>query len=176
MARKNAIVSVVFADTKKMVEMSATAQLITITVAGEAKPIILDESKLSVDVLGRALTHGLIQKVSDAAALGKDSTPADKHAAMLATVERLLSGDWNKRGDADGTSPIGGIIFRALLAWKSSADPEKLRAWYDAKPRIEQLALRDVPEIKAEMERIKSERGPGKTIDTSSLLSDLDAL
>src|SRR4051812_30459362 len=101
MARKNAVVSV-----------SVDAQDIIFTVEG-FDPIKLSTMAVNEEIQQRAIFHGLTQKVSDAAALGKGATPSDKHAAMLATVTRLLAGDWNKRADGDGSSPVGGIIFCA---------------------------------------------------------------
>lgn len=172
MARKNAIVSV---------EVSDDLNAISFNVDGHA-PILLDVTKLSAPLLNRATLHGLTQKVSDAAAIKFEANETDaekaeaKHAAMLATVERLLTGEWNKRGDSDGSTPVGGIIFAALRAAKPSVDVEKLRVWYDAKTRAEQLALRNVPEIAAEIERIKAERGSKSKVDGDAVLSELDNL
>lgn len=163
MARKNAVVSV-----------TAEYPQITFTVDGQ-KPIVLNAKQLSDEIILRASAHGLIQKVSDASALGKDATPADKHAAMLAVVERLQSGEWSKRS-GEGSGAVGGIIFRALRNIKPEIDEAKLRTWYDAKTRSEQLALRTNPDIAAEIERIKAERGANANVDADALLADLDNL
>lgn len=145
--------------------------------------IALDRTALPADVMSRAASHGLIQKVSDAAALGKDATPADKHAAMQAVVERLQAGDWNKRSETGEGSTPSGLIFRAYAEYanarraaakKKPLDESVIRASYDGMERKQQLALRGVPEIAAIMIRIKSERGNAKTsIDVDALMADL---
>ena len=168
--RKNAIVSV---DTSVVGE-------ITFDVVG-AGSIALTIAQLSADVVTRATVHGIVQKVSDAAALGKDATPSDKFAAMSAVVARLLDGEW-KMARGDGSSAVAGIIYRAYrefvnakfaAAKKPAPDETALRAQYDAKSRSDQLALRTVPEISTIIERMKSESGPVKTVDTEALLADL---
>lgn len=170
MARKNSVVSVEFAN-----------GLITFHVDG-MQPLPLALAQLSDDVREKALVHGLIQKVSDAAALPKneDGTPAspsDKYEAMSAVVYRLNSGEWNKRGEASGDSAPSGLIRRAVIEWAvaNGRTEAKAIAFYEAKDRAGQLALRKVPEIAAIMERIKSERGASKaaTINADDLLAEI---
>lgn len=167
MARKNAVVSV-----------AVEGAVITFTVEGQKKPITLDTSKdLTDDVASRALIHGIVQKISDAAALGKDATPADKFEAMLSVRNRIAGpdGEWSKRS-GEGSGVVGGVIFRALRNIKPEIDEGKLRTWYDAKTRSEQLALRTNPDVAAEIERIKAERGANTNVDADALLADLDNL
>lgn len=172
MARKNAIVSV-----ETCYENDAMGA--TFYVEGLA-PLILDVAALNTDVTRRALIHGLVQKVSDAAALGKDATPADKHAAMQSVIERLNAGDWNKRsGDGSDSAPAG-IIFRAFYqfamdraakAKKPVPAEEAVRALYDSKTRSEQLAIRNIPEVKAIMETMRTAKA--SSVDVDSLLAEL---
>jgi hypothetical protein len=167
MAKKNAIVSTVVED-----------GLITFHVEGQ--PVLpLSIAQLSDEVRNRALIHGLVQKVSDAAALGKDATPADKHAAMAAVVYRLNSGDWNKRGESDGSTAPAGIIRRAFVEFAVAAGkPETdANAYYEGLDRKAQLALRNIPEIADIINRIKSERGANASakVDTNALLAEIGA-
>lgn len=144
---------------------------------------------LTDDIRHRALVHGLVQKISDAAAMPKADLPTDpaeaakvKFAAMQSVAERLADGDWSKRAEG-GTGPVSGIILRAYTEWvhgmakkaKTTKTDAEIKAVYDAKTRAEQLALRNVPEIAAIIERIKSERGDNaaKSVDTSALLGEL---
>lgn len=170
MARKNAIVSVEVANGNPV-----------FTVADEGT-FTVNLSGLSDEIRNRALLHGIVQKVSDAAALGKDATPGDKFAAMNSVADRLANGDWSKsRGD--GSGPVQGIIYRAFREYvetmatkrkKPVPSDEEIRAVYDAKDRAEQLALRKVPEIADIIERIKAEKGStGQTVDVDNLLGDL---
>ena len=176
MARKNSIISTAF-----------DAGTITITVEGFV-PLTVALLDLPEDIATRAMAHGIIQKVSDAAAIKRDELPDDpakaaamKYDAMKEVFSRIVSGDWNaKRGD--GGSAPSGLIFRALLEYTNAArktakkppvEEATLRAYYDCKTRAEQLAFRNVPAIAAIIERMKSERGGASKIDANALIEDL---
>jgi hypothetical protein len=175
MARKNAVVTVAIENA-----------VIAITVLGGAEDgtdaiINLDTSSLTDEITERAMYHGLVQKISDAAALGKKASPSDKYHAMLAVTERLASGDW-KQSRGEGVGPVAGVIYRAFSQWvadmakaKKATVPsaEAIRAVYDGKARAEQLALRNVPAIAAIIETLKAAKTPAKTVDTDSLLAVL---
>lgn len=177
MAKKNAIVST-----------SIDALVLTVNVEG-FDPIVIDAAKLSEDIRNAAMMHGLKQKIVDAAALPKDdagnaATPGDKHSAMVSVAAQIAEGDWNKRGEGTGDSAPSGIIFLAYaevmrtLAAKKKIDvpaDERLREMYDAKDRKAQLALRTNPDIASAMERIKAERGAGKSakVNSDDLLAEL---
>lgn len=175
MARKNSVIST-----------EITGSVIAITVAGGGDngsdaTISVDVSKLDSEITERAMYHGLVQKISDAAALGKDATPSDKYNAMLAVADRLISGDW-KQSRGEGAGPVAGVIFRAFAQWaadKATAAKkpvpaiEAIRKVYDSKTRAEQLALRNVPDIAAIIETLKAAKTPAKSVDTDALLGDL---
>lgn len=177
MAKKNSIITV-----------DATETGLTFVVDG-AGEFTLTFASLTDDLRQKALIHGLTQKVSDAAAIAKAELPADateaakvKFEAMRAVADRLAEGDWSKRA-GDGSGPVAGVIFRAFVEFVTNAAKAKkrpapseaeIRAVYDAKDRAGQLALRNVPEIAAIIERIKSERGAGAVkVDASALLGEL---
>ena len=170
MARKNAIVSVELDNGNPI-----------FTVAGEGS-FSLDLSGLSDEIRNRAMLHGIVQKISDGAALGKDATPGDKFVNMKAIADRLADGEWSKsRGEGSGS--VAGISFRAFREYvetmaakrkKPIPSEAEIRAVYDAKDRAGQLALRTVPEIAEIIERMKSERGPkASAVDAETLLADL---
>ena len=172
MARKNSVISVDLSD-------NSDGILFTVANVGSIELVV---SSLAENVRQSALIHGLIQKVSDAAALprnedGSPASPSDKHAAMQAVVDRLLAGEWNKRGEASGDSAPAGLIRRAVIEWAEAngRTEAKAIAFYESKDRAGQLALRKVPEIAAIMERIKSERGANKasTINADDLLAEI---
>lgn len=162
---------------------------VTIVVNGVGE-FELTAENLSPEIWARAAIHGLVQKVSDAAAISRDELSGDpaidarlKYDAMAVVVERLKAGDWKKPA-GDGAGPVSGIIYRAFEEWvvsmakakKTAApSPDAIRAAYDGKDRAGQLALRNVPAIAAIIDRIKSERGAasGKTVDTDALLGEL---
>jgi hypothetical protein len=144
-------------------------------------PLILDTTILDPAITTRAMFHGLVQKVSDAAALGKTATPSDKYHAMVAIVERLRSGDWAKQ-PGERKTPVSGLIFRAytevmqtLAATAGkSVTPEILHNLFHAKTLAEKRALRTNPDIQKVLNRLESEQGPQTVIDTSALLAELD--
>lgn len=178
MPRKNALITATVGDNGAL----------SFTV-GNAGSFTLDPATLADDIRSRAMLHGLVQKVSDAAAIAKSELTGDaakdaatKLAAMQSVAERLTNGEWSKRS-GDGSGPVAGIIYRAFEEWvgamaakgkKDAPSAEKTRSVYDAKSRAEQLALRNVPAIAKIIERIKSERGTkGETVDTAELLKEL---
>lgn len=178
MPRKNALIVVSVAENGAL----------TFTV-GDAGSFTVDPTTLTEDIIRRAMLHGLIQKVSDAAAIAKSELTGDaqkdaktKFEAMRSVANRLGEGEWSKRS-GDGSGPVAGVIYRAFEEWvlasakvKKVAAPtaEAIRTVYDSKDRAGQLALRNVPEIATIIERIKSERGSKvETVDTSALLADL---
>lgn len=179
MAKKNALISVTRNDENGVLTFNV----------GKAGSFDVNPSTLPEEVRTRALIHGIVQKVSDAAAMPKSETEGKsenaiakmKLEAMSAVAGRLAEGDWSKRS-GDGSGPVAGIIFRAFSEFVENAatakkkpvpDAEAIRAVYDAKSRAEQLALRNVPEIAAIMDRIRAERGTAATVDTDALLGDL---
>ena len=178
MAKKNSILSATVND-------DATSILFKVGGAGE---IALDVAALSAEVRNRAMLHGLIQKVSDAAAIPKadltDDAATDaatKFNAMAAVAQRLIDGDWTKRS-GDGSGPVAGVIYRAFHLWaveqKTAANqpaptPEQTRAVYDARDRAGQLALRTIPRIAEIIETLKASTPASSKIDTSALLGEL---
>lgn len=176
MARKNSIISSSFDN-----------GMVSITVEG-FNPLTVILAELPDAIRERAAAHGLIQKISDAAAIKRDELPDDpakaaamKYDAMQEVFTRIISGDWNaKRGDGNGQP--SGLIFRALLEYtnatrkaakKPPVEEATLREYYDGKTRAEQLAFRNVPAIAAIIERMKSERGGVSKVDASALIDDL---
>lgn len=178
MAKKNSIIIV------DVLESGALRFMVQ-----SAGDFTVETFNLSEEIRRRAMEHGLVQKVSDAAAIAKADLPADpaeaakvKFEAMKAVADRLAEGDWSKRS-GDGSGPVAGIIFRAFAEFVANAAKAKkrlapteaeIRAVYDAKDRAGQLALRNVPEIAAIIERMKSERGGAAAkVDASALLGEL---
>lgn len=176
MARKNSVISAAFEN-----------GMVSITVEGFT-PLTVVLAELPDAIRERAMAHGLIQKISDAAAIKRDELPDDpakaaamKYDAMREVFSRIVSGDWNARR-GDGNSQPSGLIFRALLEYTNAArktakkppvEEATLREYYDGKTRAEQLAFRNIPAIAAIIERMKSERGGVSKIDASALIDDL---
>ena len=174
---------------KSIISTATNGTMIVFTVEG-AGSFTIDRASLSEDIRDRAEIHGLVQKVSDGAAIPRAELPANpidaakvKFSAMSAIAERLADGEWSKRS-GDGSGPVAGIIYRAFAEWvatrataakKPVPDDAAIRAVYDAKSRSEQLALRNIPEVAAIIERMKSERGSAAAakVDAAGLLEEL---
>lgn len=160
---------------------------LAITVEGIGT-INLDTGALADDIRNRALFHGLIQKISDAAAIPAKDLPADpleaakvKFEAMTAVADRLSAGEWSKRS-GDGSGLVAGLIFRAYYKWavemataaKKSAPAETaVRAQYDAMERKNQLALRNIPRVAEIMDELRAEKAPAAGVDALALLAEL---
>lgn len=179
MAKKNALISATH---------DADKNTLTFTV-GDAGSFDIAIGDLPKELRNRALVHGLVQKISDAAAMPKSELTGDpkkdakaKLDAMTAVRDRLVAGDWSRRA-GEGAGPVAGLIFRAFSEFAENAakkakkpvpDAEKLRAFYDKKSRAEQLALRNIPEVAAIIDRMKAERGAETApVDAGALLGEL---
>ena len=174
---------------KSIISTEVEGTAISFVVEG-AGSFFIDYTNLTEELRTRALIHGIVQKVSDAAAMPKADLPSDpieaaktKLEAMQSVADRLLAGDWSKRS-GEGGGPVAGIILRAFTefalaraakAKNTAVTAETVKAVYDAKTKSEQLALRNVPEIAAIIDRIKAERGnnAARQVDAAALLDEL---
>lgn len=174
---------------RKLIETTVSADAITFTIENVPGALTLPIAELSNEIHNRALVHGLIQKISDAAAMPKSELSGDpvadahtKSAAMQAVISRLLSGDWSAR-NGDGSGPVAGIIYRAFERWVlenaaakkvEAPTPADIRAAYDKRDRAGQLALKAIPRIAAIMDELRAEK-PAKSnaVDGDALLSEL---
>lgn len=98
----------------------ADAQTITFTIRGE-EPLVLDLQRISDEVAERAFIHGMVQRISDAAAISRDTvtgqpaTPADKRARMAALIDHYMSGtvEW-KLATTTSRGPNEGLTISAM--------------------------------------------------------------
>lgn len=106
---------------------------VTFNVIG-AGSITLVRSAISAEVQAYAATHGLIQRVSDAAAIprntetGESATPQEKFDAISALVEHYNSGttEW-ARTRGTGEPRESGLVLAAIMRVKS-CDEARARA------------------------------------------------
>lgn len=138
---------------------------------------------------GRAgVIHGIVQKVSDRAAIGRDpetglsATPEEKFDAMKACAERLQNGGpWNA-APVGGTGNAGGLLYRAMrtLYPGTWADRAAFSAFIKAKAeelKVTESAIRagyaEVKAIGREMEKIRKAEAMPSGIDSATLLEGL---
>lgn len=104
-------------------------------VTSRDRNVSVDVTKLSADILAKLALHGLTQKVADSAASALadagfaglkfgDLEEADKNkvrdaatAAMVATIESLVAGEWSERRAATAVDPVTARIRRNLGEW-----------------------------------------------------------
>lgn len=127
-------------------EKGRYCRAITFHVLG-AGSILMKMDKLANEVIERAAVHGMIQRISDAAAIsrdpetGKPASAQDKFDAMSRLVAHYESGtaEWSRKPVA-GEREKGGLLFKALCQMSPSKSPEEIRAWMGTKTKKE-LAL-----------------------------------
>lgn len=161
-------------------EVAQDGSTITFTVLGAGK-LVLELAKLSDANKKRAAIHGLVQRVSDSAAIpfNKDTgyaTAAQKHAAMAVVVEHLNSGseDWKiKRAAGSGGGGDSGILLMALERIYPDKTKEYLQNWLNERKPSERVALQGQEKVKAMIDKIREERAP-KDIDVDALLKGLE--
>jgi hypothetical protein len=142
-----------------------------------------------------AMIHGVIQKVSDRAAIGRDpetgasATPEEKFAAMKECAERLMSGGpWNAVATGGGGNQ-GGLLYRAMrtLYPQAWSDKTSFAAYIMQKALSESARLgKKVSEtdvrnglmatkkIAKEIDRIRQEEGKALAIDAGGMLQELE--
>lgn len=111
--------------------------------------MILDMNAVHKDIVVRAAIHGMIQRISDAAAIsrdpetGKPASAQDKFDAMSRLVAHYESGtsEWSRKPVA-GEREKGGLLFKALCQMSPSKSPTEIRAWMDGKTKAELATIR----------------------------------
>lgn len=167
-------------ETKRNATIQATindSQLKLTFANGEE--LVIAAGELTQDIRLAATMHGLKQKLVDAAAIsrnpetGRAATVQDKYEAVKIVYDRLLSGVWNAVREGGGQS--GGLLFKALLRMYAGRKTEQdIRAFLEDKSDAEKTALRKNPRVAQIIEDIRAETGKAASIDTDSILGELD--
>lgn len=140
----------------------------------------LDRTRLSAKVRERAELHGLIQRVSDRAAISRNKdngfkvTPEAKLEAMKVLVDHLNSGteEWElKREGGGGPSVETTLLVKALGEIYPQRTEEQLREWLRKRSASDRAALLASEKIKPIVERLRAQSAQG--IDADELLSEL---
>lgn len=140
--------------------------------------LMLDMSDLSEAVSRRAAIHGMIQRVSDAAAIGKfdkdgvQTTPQAKLERMSRLVEHYASGteEWGLAGTGGGQGE--GLLLQVLKVLRPGDGDEKLRAFVSKLKPNERTKLLNSDKLRPIADSIRAEQAKG--IDADKMLSALD--
>lgn len=164
--------------------LDSEAQVLTFHVIG-CEPLVFDVKRISDEVGERAMIHGLVQRVSDTAAIsrnadtGKPATPADKRERMARLVEHYMTGtaEWSpsrgESGPRDGglTITAMGDVFHKLA--EECRDMVKALALKRGIEERAALALfaqtKEIAQRMAELRAERAKNGP----DANSLLDEL---
>ena len=177
-----------------VVQHGVVGSIITFTVGEQsftvdAAKVVGESAWAMLNDLGKsAVVHGIVQKVSDRAAIGRDpesglsATPEEKFAAMKACAERLQNGGpWNAVA-VGGTGNAGGLLYRAMRSiypgvWNDRA---AFTAFIKSKAedlKVSESAVRagyaEVKAIAKEMEKIRKAEATPSGVDQATLLSGL---
>jgi len=142
----------------------------------DGRMLTIGHGDLPQPILEYAIWHGLKQKIGDAAALsrnpdtGRSATLDDKYDAMLAVLEQLKAGHWNKPREGSGGN-TGGLLAQAIANLRDKP-VAVIREWLAGKSKEEQAALRANAKIAEEIARIQASRVPDD-IDSDALLDEL---
>ena len=134
-----------------------------------------DLSAFTPEIQQHLMMHGFKQKVVDAAAIQRDAetgasaSDSDKIKAMKIVADRLEQGVWRVVGEGAGVSK-GGLLQRALAILYPNRD---ISAWLDKQNDKQKAALRAVPKIAAEIDKIRAKIAVKGSIDADSLLAEL---
>lgn len=161
-----------------------TGMIITFNVVG-AGEVVLDMGKLSLPIMEKAAQHGIIQRISDRAAIprsketGLPATPAEKLDAMQTLVEHYMTGteEWTLTGNAE---PRGGMLYRAMRRIFPDKPEAELKTWLASKSNVEKKALAKTDRVKEEIVKIENESLAAAGINVeevgAAMMAELDKL
>ena len=151
---------------------------IVFTVTGVAS-LELDMGKVASSIYERAAIHGLIQRISDAAAISRNTEtglpadPTDKYEAMKVLVEHYNSGaeEWRITKSSTGSGENGGLLKKCLLKLFPEKGEERVTEYLKTLSRKDKLALLNSDKVKPVADEFRA-KGV-KTEDAEKLLSGL---
>lgn len=146
----------------------------------DAGELLLDTSRVSESNRSRAMLHGFVQRVSDRAAISRNTetglpaTPSEKLAAMKELVEFYETGteQWAMtRSGGGGVQLDTQLLVKALGEIYPERTEEQLSAWVRKRSSAERVALLMSEKVKPIVERLRE--GLGKGVDSEGLLAEL---
>ena len=185
MATKETQVETVKMDDERLVDFPGKRQLqksSTITADGRVE-VRLDfrngETRLFTippALILQFAAPGAEQKLGDEIAglkdpSGSEASIEDKVLTIDALMERLERGEFNVRREGNGMAGAS-VLIRALCELRGKSVAE-VKAFLEPKTHAEKLALREVPAVKAIIQRLEAEKASKRpSIDGEALLSD----
>lgn len=165
-------------------------QLVKFSVKG-AGELVLDVAKVNAANRAKAEMHGFVQRISDAAAMARDSktgasaTPQQKFEAMKRLVEHYVSGssEWSPARSTEGVGrprvdTNRQLLMSALLIYSPQKGAETIAKFVADRSAAQVTALLLSAELKeavaiAREELEKAQREQAQGVDAEELLSGL---
>lgn len=165
-------------------------QLVKFSVKG-AGELVLDVAQVHAANRAKAELHGFVQRISDAAAMARDSktgasaTPQQKFEAMKKLVEHYQSGseEWSPARSTEGVSRARvdrdkELLAMALGIFSKDKDPQVIAKFVSGltKPQVTALLLSQELKESVELAReeiAKEEQEAAKGVDAGELLKGL---
>ena len=147
----------------------------------DAGELELDMTRLHDAIVNRAAVHGMVQRISDGAALsrnpdtGKPASALDKFNSMKRLVEHYMSGtaEWAIRS-AGERAPRATLELDVLCEAYPEQPREKLAKWLKSKSQAERTALMQEPRMAEIYAKLVSQAT--ESVDTDTLLIELELL
>jgi len=125
---------------------------------------------LPAQLLVKAAAHGAEQKLGDA--MSGLTSVEDGVMAVDELIDRLYQGEWNASRAASEFAGAS-VLVRALAELKTQPI-DKVREFVKTESQAERTALKNVPAVKAIIERIESEKiAKAGGVNTDELLAGL---
>lgn len=145
----------------------------------DAGVLELPLAQVSPVVMTLAAVHGLIQRVSDRAAIGRNrvsgqpATPQEKFWAMKRVVDHYASGaeEWALRTE-EGKQQ-GGSVLQQALSEVTGRSLTEVRTFLRGRSVEEKQALAGAERVKEVVKRLEGERARAVGIDPEGLLREL---
>jgi len=186
MAKNEPQVETVKMDDERIVDFPGKRQLqksSTITADGKVE-VRLDfrngETRLFTipdALLLQFAAHGAEQKLGDEIAglkdpsTGQEASIEDKVLTIDALIDRLNAGEFNVRREGSGMAGAS-VLIRALCELRGKSVAE-VKEFLEGKTHAEKLALREVPAVKAIVQRLEAEKASKRpAVDGEALLAD----
>lgn len=140
--------------------------------------VVLDTAKLSLAVIQRAAWHGLKQRVSDRAAIsrntdtGKPASPKDKLDAMRALVDHYHSGtnEWSMKREGGAGQSADSLLCEAMAQVYPGKTEAEIKEWVKGKSTKDKVALLNHGEIKVAADTIRAKVVEEFKVDVDAML------
>lgn len=160
--------------------LSATNDAVTFTVK-DAGELTLELARISDANKARAMLHGFVQRISDAAALsrnpetGKPASAQDKFDAMRILIEHYHSGtgEWT-RTRAAGPKYSNGLLGECLKRLYPDKTAERIAEYLDGLKPSQRTQLLASDKIRPIAEAIRAEAAKEMKVDADALLAGLE--